>query len=133
MNEEEIIIGKAYTYFAIDSDSQTEVDFFQWLGIEPDSFETIETIHGGWVKTWKITTPMTEDPYLHPMIRGIMDRLLPIKDRLIAFKRAYPDLHYKLQVVLWQGHGTAGLSLDNDTLLFLGEIGALLDCDIYRQ
>ena len=54
MTEQALIIGKAYTYFAIDTYALTEADFFQWLGIEPDSFETIETIHGGWVKTWTI-------------------------------------------------------------------------------
>ena len=60
MTEQELIIGKAYTYFAIHSDTLTETDFSQWLGIEPNSFETIETIHGGWVKTWTISTPMTD-------------------------------------------------------------------------
>lgn len=133
MPEQELIIGQAYVYFAASSDHLTEADFLHGLGMEPDAFDTSGAGTDKYWIDWKITTPKTDDPFLHPMIRGIMDRLLPIKERLVAFKRAYPDLRYTLEVVLYQGAGTAGLSLDNDTLLFLGAIGAMVDCDIYRR
>lgn len=134
MNDPEIIIGEAYVYFDISIyGALTEVEFLNGLGLAPDSFTTGYAIDGGFWGSWKITTPMTEDPYLHPMIRGIVARLLPVKEQLIAFKQAYPDLQYKLTIVLYQGIGTAGLSFYNDTLGFLSEIGAIVDCDIYRK
>lgn len=132
MQEQEPIIGQAYVYFAVFSDHLTEADYLHGLGMEPDAFDTWGAGVGKPCKVWKITTPKTEDPFLRPMIRGIVDRLLPIKERLVAFKQAYPNLGYSLQVVLHQGDGAVGLSLDNDTLLFLGEIGATVDCDTYR-
>jgi Domain of unknown function (DUF4279) len=132
MAESELIIGQAYVYFAITSDTLTETDFLHWLGMEPDAFGISGVRSDNPRKSWEITTPKTDDPFLYPMIRGIVDRLIPIKDRLVAFKQEYPDLHYVLEVVLYQGDGTAGLSLDNDTLQFLAKIGAMIDCDIYR-
>ncbi len=130
--EQPLIIGQAYVYFSISSAILTEADFLQWLDMEPDVFNTWD-VQSGRSISWEITTPKTDDPFLHPMIRGIIDRLLPIKDRLIALKQAYPETNYTLEVVLYQGDGTAGLVIDNDTLRFLGEIGALVDCDIYRK
>ena len=38
MTEQALIIGKAYTYFAIESDTLTEADYLHWLGMEPDAF-----------------------------------------------------------------------------------------------
>lgn len=131
MTESALITNEAYVYFAIRSDILTKADCTKWLGMEP-----VETagINSGYLNDdWQISTPLTEDPFLLPMIRDIVARLGPIKDRLIAFKQAYPDLLYWLEVVLYKGDSAAGLGFDNDTLRFLGEIGATVDCDIYRK
>ena len=133
MDDPEIIIGQAYVYFAIKSDTLSQADCTQWLGKEPVATTGITSIFRAREEDWKISTPMTEDPFLHPMIRGIVDQLIPIKDRLISLKQTYPEVDYVLEVVLYQGHGTAGLFLYNDTLQFLAEIGATLDCDMYRM
>lgn len=128
MTEYASIPNEAYVYFAIRSDTLTKADCTRWLGMEP-----VETAGKGPNNNWQISTPLTEDPFLHPMIRDIVAQLVPIKDRLIAFKQAHPDLQYWLEVVLYQGDSAPGLGFENDTLRFLGEIGATIDCDIYRK
>ncbi len=128
MTENELITNEGYVYFAIRSDTLSKADCTRWLGMEP-----VETAGIGPDDDWQISTPLTDDPFLHPMIRDIVARLVPIKDRLMAFKQTYPELQYWLEVVLYKGDSAAGLSFDNDTLRFLGEIGATVDCDIYRK
>ncbi len=131
MTENELITNEGYVYFATRSDILTKADCTQWLGMEPVETAGISSSYPN--DDWQISTPLTEDPFLHPMVRDIVARLVPIKDRLIAFKQAYPDLLYWLEVVLYKGDSMAGLGFDNDTLRFLGEIGATVDCDIYRK
>jgi len=130
MDDDGIITGRAYVYFAIRSETLTKADCAKWLEMEPVETHGITSLYPE--EDWKISTPMTEDPFLHDMIRAVVDQLIPIKDRLLALKETYPEVSYVFTVVLDQGHGTAGLSLYNDTLLFLAEIGVLLSCDIYR-
>ena len=117
------ISDRGYARFDIFSNTLTEADHLHWLGMEPDSFVTSESTY------WKITTPLTLNINQSNIIRQIVKRLIPIKDRLIAFKQAYPDLHYELCVVMWSS--TIDLSLGNDTLLFLGEIGAELRSEMF--
>ena len=112
-----------YAGFIIYADNLTAADCVQWLGMEPDGFDTPED------KNWTITTPLTVNMDQSTMIRQIIKRLIPIKDRLIALKQAYPDLHYQLNVVIWSS--TLNISLGNDTLLFLGEIGAGLGNEMF--
>lgn len=129
--EEDFIPNQGYVYFAIKSDVLTIEDCTQMLGMEPRFRRELNA--SSLPVYWEIGTKFVEDPYLYHMIRNIVGELLPIKDRLIALKQHYPELYYVLEVVLFKGEGTPVLSLENDTLLFLGEIGAILDCDIYRR
>jgi len=124
--------NKGYVYFAIGSYVLKKEDFLTSLGMPPDTFG----ISGLGVNkprlNWKITTPMTQNLDLFEMTRDIMYRLMPIKDRLIALKKAHPDLDYVLEVVFWIGNGsTPALYFENDLFLFFGEIGARFDCDMY--
>ena len=112
-----------YAVFSIYADNLTAADCVQWLGMEPNGADTSED------KNWTITTPLTINIDQSTMIRQIVKRLLPIKDRLIALKQAYPDLHYQLNVVIWSS--TLNISLGNDTLQFLGEIGAGLANEMF--
>lgn len=134
MTEKIIIATEGYVYFSLGSFILTEVDFLHWLGMEPDAFHISGKGVGKPRLNWKITTRRTINPDLPEMIEHIVDRLIPIKDRLIAFKRAYPDLNCQFQIVFWLGtEYVPALTIENDTLLFLGEIGAVLDCDMYNR
>lgn len=110
-----------------------EIDFKTWLGIIPDHFEKTQTDKGSFSINWTLTSGLVEDPYLYWMIRELVDRLMPAKDQLIALKLEYPDLLYKLCILLHKGDGEPALDMDNDTLRFLAEIGAALDCQIYNR
>lgn len=121
-----------YVYFSIGSFVLKKEDFLSGLGMPPDTFG----ISGLGVNkprlNWKITTPSTQNLDLFEMMQDIVYRLLPIKDRLIAFKKAHPDLDYALVLVFRMGNSsTPALYLENDLLLFFGEIGARMDCDMY--
>ena len=134
MTEKINISTDGYVYFSIGSFTLKEADFLHWLDMEPDTFHISGIGAGKPMLKWKITTRKTINPDLSEMIERIVDRLIPIKDRLIAFKRAYPDLNYQLQIVFWIGtEFVPALTIENDTMLFLGEIGALLDCDMYKS
>ncbi len=109
--------------FSISADNLTAADCVQWLGMGPDDSDSSDD------KNWTITTPLTVNMDQSTMIRQIVKRLLPIKDRLIALKQAYPNVHYQVYVVIWSS--TLNISLGNDTLQFLGEIGAGLSNEMF--
>jgi hypothetical protein len=121
--KQKLFTDTGYARFTIYSTSLAVENLVTKFGIEPDHFNTLETDH------WTISTPLSINTNQSTMIRQIVKRLIPIKDQLIAFKRAYPDSHYELQVVIWSRY--IDLSLSNETLLFLGEIGAALESEIF--
>jgi len=117
------VSNRGYARFDILSNTLMEADYLHGLVMVPDSFGNSES------KYWTINTPLTLNINQSIMIQQIVKRLMPIKDRLIAFKQAYPDLTYELTVVVWSSELDLGLS--NDTLLFLGEIGATLQSEMF--
>ena len=137
------ISDRGYARFNIFSKTLTEADYLHGLGMEPDSFVTSESL-GDHVPglgmepdsfvisectTWTIKTALTLNINQYTMIKQIVKRLMPIKDRLIALKQANPDLEYGLYVVIWSS--TLHLYLENDTLLFMGEIGAEFHYEVF--
>jgi Domain of unknown function (DUF4279) len=126
------IPNKGYVYFSIGSYVLKKEDFLTSLGMPPDTFGFSGLGVNKPRLNWKITTPMTQNLDLFEMTRDIMYRLMPIKDRLIALKKAHPDLDYVLELVFWIGNdSTPALYFENDLFLFFGEIGARFDCDMY--
>ena len=113
-----------YAKFDIYSRTVTDIDFLHWLGIESDSRE------GPREQYWAIRTPLTVNISRFNIIKSIMERLVPLKDRLIAFKQAYPDLEYDLFVVIWKSD--MHFYINSDTMLFLGEIGATLHSQTFE-
>ena len=124
-SKQEPIRSTGYARFDLRSDTLTEADFVHWLGLEPDEFCSTDNTWFDGTKTtiWRINTPMTQNSVSANQIRSIVNRLIPIKDRLIAIKQADPDLFCELDAILWSNPLDLYVDLDNETLLFLGEIG----------
>ncbi len=112
--------------FTLSSNTLTETDYSHWLGVEPDVFISKNNTEFEDTKTtiWGISTKMTPNTVSSILIRQIVNRLIPTKDRVIALKQAHPDLSCELELVYWSNPLDSFLYMDNETLLFLGEIGA---------
>ena len=124
-SKQEPIRRTGYARFKLSSSILREADFMHWLGLEPDEFgDTYNTeINGTKTTVWRIRTPITQNSVSATQVRSIVNRLIPIKDRLIAIKQADPDLFCELDAILWSNPLDLYVDLDNETLLFLGEIG----------
>ncbi len=127
------IRSTGYARFDLCSSTLTEVDFVHWLGLEPDEFGGTDNtgFDGTKTTTWSIRTPMTLNTVSTNLIRRIVNRLMPIKDRLIALKQAHPDLNAELDVVLWSNPLDLYIDMDNETLQFLGEIGGQFRSEMF--
>ena len=132
-SKQEPIRSTGYARFDLRSDTLTEADFVHWLGLEPDEFCSTDNTWFDGTKTtiWRINTPMTQNSVSANQIRSIVNRLIPIKDRLIAIKQADPDLFCELYVVLWSNPVDLDVDLDNETLQFLAETGAAFRSEIF--
>jgi hypothetical protein len=132
-SKQEPIRSTGYARFDLRSDTLTEADFVHWLGLEPDEFCSTDNTWFDGTKTtiWRINTPMTQNSVSANQIRSIVNRLIPIKDRLIAIKQVDPDLFCYLDVVLWSNPLDLYITMDNETLLFLGEIGVQFNSDMF--
>ena len=127
------IRSTGYARFDLRSDILTEADYVQWLGLEPDEFCGTDNTWFDGTKTtiWKIRTPMTPNTVSAKLVQRIVNRLIPIKDRLIALKQVDPDLICELDVVFWSDPLDLYTILDNETLLLLGEIGAQFHTEMF--
>ena len=106
----------------------------RWLGLEPDEFggtDDTDKFEGTKTTIWSIRTPMTLNSVSANLIRRIVNRLIPIQDRLIALKQAPPDLICELNVVLWSNLLDLYIDMDNETLQFLAEIGAEFRSELF--
>lgn len=122
-------------YFAIKTEDgsiqEDTIDGF--LGLDPTKFTKMYS-RGTKPKCtiWEISTDKVKDPNMSLLINDIIRAIRPFKDKLIKFKEAYNDVVYLLEIVIYHGDNAAGFSLENDQLLFLSEIGAVIDVDQYN-
>jgi Domain of unknown function (DUF4279) len=133
-SKQEPISSTGYARFKLCSSILREADFMHWLGLEPDEFggtDNTDQFEGTKTTIWSIRTPMTQNSVSANQVRSIVNRLIPIKDRLMAIKQADPDLICELDVVLWSDPLDLYITMDNETLLFLGEIGAEFSSEMF--
>ena len=133
-SKQEPIRSTGYAHFKLSSSIFNEADFMHWLGLEPDEFcgtDDTDKFEGTKTTIWSIRTPMTLNTVSASLIRSIVNRLIPIKDRLIALKQAHPDLICELNVVLWSNPLDLYIDMDNETLHFLAEIGAEFHSEMF--
>jgi len=133
-SKQEPIRSTGYARFDLCSSILREADFMHWLGLEPDEFggaDNTDQFEGTKTTIWSIRTPMTQNSVSANQVRSIVNRLIPIKDRLIAIKQADPDLFCELDVVLWSDPLHLYINMDKETLLFLGEVGVQFNSDMF--
>ncbi len=102
-----------FASFRVYSENLTSADVAQWLGAD---YEDIQI-------------PLTTNRRGGLLVRQVVEKLLPFKDRLVALKQAMPEVHYTLTVVVWST--LTHFDLDSESMRLLGEIGARLDSEIF--
>ena len=128
-------------YFALDGDDFEPDVVTEFLGILPTSVK----IKGSKVpnklpakNSWELSTENIVNEYIDvfSMAESITDTLMPIKDKLKRVIETY-NLVPRLEVVLWfsvnEEHSTPAIGFEPSTISFLGEIGAFIDIDTYKQ
>ena len=73
------------------------------------------------------------NPIYHDEIERLVGMLQNHSSEFIQFKTAYPEIEYVLQIVIYYGDETPGLSFTKQTLHFVTAIDAIIDCDIYNS
>ena len=118
--------------FTLSSNTLTEKDYKHWLGVEPDVFISPDNPdYEDTQTTWGISTGMTPNTVSSILVRKIVSRLIPIKDRVIALKQAHPDLSCELELVYWSNPLDSFLYMDKEMMLLLGEIGAQFHTEMF--
>lgn len=124
-----------YCYFALKSESTSAADISRRLGMEPDEVLVrgsrrpeldLPRLHA-----WKIVC--RGDERFHEQVQHVVDRLLPLRDELVALT-ADPDITASLVVVrrFRDGDGAdLGWWISAESLAFLASLRASLDVDEY--
>ncbi|MDX8050150.1 GNAT family N-acetyltransferase [Lentzea sp. BCCO 10_0798] len=124
-----------YAYFALESDTVSAAEIAQRLGLEPDEVlvrgskrpeHDVPRVHA-----WKIVDRGAGR--LDEKIQNVVDRLLPIRDELVALT-AMSDMSASLVVVRFCRDGDGadlGWWISAEALAFLTSVRASLDVDEY--
>jgi len=128
-------------YFAFDGDDFDPDVVTKLLGIEPSYIKRKgERIPGKIPKrsSWVLSTEDVKSEYvdIYDMSTQIINQLKPKKAQIIELKNKY-ELSTRLQVVLAiamsEEISTPAIGFEIDTVTFLGEVGAFIDVDSYRN
>lgn len=128
-------------YFAFDGDEFDPDEITAFLGIEPSYTKRKgEKIPGKIPKknSWVLSTEDVKSEYvdIYEMSTDIVNQLKPKKAQIIELKNKY-DLAVRFQVVLAiamnEDISTPAIGFEIDTVSFLGEVGAFIDVDSYRN
>ena len=112
-----------YAYFNIWTNIEDKaVDYVHWLGLESDKIENIDRL---------FRPQMLLNEGSTRLIRRMVKRLIPFKERLIALKQAHPDLHFELIVLFWSDPLYLYIYLEKETLQFLAETGIEFDSELF--
>jgi hypothetical protein len=108
------------------------------LGMEPTSTHNAGEAHGSGAARWKhgqwaLTSPLPEDIALEPHIEWLLDRLLPVQNRVREVLQSDSRLKADFFCGLWFTRDNEGLGLRPATLQAIGSLGAELNLDIYFE
>ena len=117
-----MIDTKGYTYFAI----KTEDDhlglhhFDKYLSIKPTRFQ--KKFERGQIPkstTWEYSSGDSINPFYFDEIEKLIGILEPHKEEFKLFKANCKDIYFVLEVVIFLGDNSPGLSFSRKTMSFL--------------
>ncbi|MEK9198252.1 DUF4279 domain-containing protein [Ureibacillus sp. FSL E2-3493] len=126
-------------YYSISGDDFPLEEFTKKVGITPtDAFRKGETIVIGKNKhiksktTWEFGSELelTDEPL--KQIRSIVDPLQNSVDIINQFKVEF-NLTNRLVIVIYMGDTPPGLIFDSKVIEFVHNVGAQIECDIYKE
>ncbi|MCO6148413.1 DUF4279 domain-containing protein [Flavobacterium sp. NRK1] len=125
-----------YVYFAIKAeDSDFDLALFNsFLTIQPTHYQ--KKFEKGSVPVctiWEYGTKKLANPFYFEAIEQLIDVLENHTLEFLRLKKDYPSVEYVLEVVIYLGDETPGLSFSNRTVKFINDVGGIIDCDIYNS
>ncbi len=108
------------------------------LGIQPSRSHDAGEAHGSRASVWKhgqwaLESPLPQESELEEHLRWLLDRLLPVCDRIVEVGRADPRLKVDFFCGLWLKDKMEGLEVTPKTLEGIASLGANLQLDIYYE
>jgi hypothetical protein len=130
-----MIYSAGYLYFAIKTEDEnfSLSDFNAYLSIAPTRF-TQRGINGNrpFCSTWEYASAdLTNSNYYAELEKLIASLSLHTKE-FVRLKNQKADLFFVLQLVIYVGENSPALSFSTQVIQFLNEVGAEIDCDIYK-
>jgi hypothetical protein len=127
---------KGYVYFGIKTENPNLdlSDFDALLSIKPTRFQKM--FEKGPIPkstSWQFSSDNLISPFFFDEIEKLITKLEPHKDEFKELKLKLPELYFFLEVVIYMGDETPGLSFSRNTLEFINYLEAEIDCDIYGQ
>jgi Domain of unknown function (DUF4279) len=122
-------------YLAIRTENEEiNLEWFNaYLTIKPTTFSKMfETGKTPVCTSWEYSSGNLTNPIYADEISKLISKLSNHTSEFLKLKSENPEFHFVLEVVIYLGNETPGLSFDSQTLEFLTTIGAEIDCDIYN-
>ncbi len=134
-------MNEGRVYFALDGDDFDPDELTLFLGIEPSYILRKGSRIPGRVpvkNSWSISTENIVNEYINifEMSSSIIKIIKPFKGKILeavdAFKLT-PRFEVVLSISMSDEYSTPALGFEADDISFLGEIGAFIDIDTYRN
>ena len=125
-----------YTYFAIKTENESfELETFnKYLSIQPTRFQKM--FERGKVPVctiWEYSSGDLTNPYYFEEIEKLVAKLSEHKSEFLKLKSENPEVDFILEIVIKLGDETPGLHFSKETIQFVNDIDAVIDCDIYNS
>lgn len=125
-----------YAYFAIKTENENFelVTFNKYLSILPTSFQKMFARGNVPVCTiWEYCSGDLTNPYYFEEIEKLVAKLSEHKSEFLKLKSENPEVDFILEIVIKLGDETTGLHFSKETIQFVNDIDAVIDCDIYNS
>ncbi|WP_440906512.1 DUF4279 domain-containing protein (plasmid) [Catenovulum sp. SX2] len=128
-------------YFALDGGNIEPEELSKFLGIEATSIYRKDSREFGKrsnINSWELSTPNVIGEYVdvYELSKELIVELLPKKDLIIAAIKRFnftPRFEVVLCISTNEEHSTPAIAFDANVVKFLGEVGAYIDIDTYRN
>jgi hypothetical protein len=130
-----MIHSAGYIYFAIKTEDENFglSEFNEYLSITPTKF-TQRGTNGKrpFCSVWEYASADLTHSNYYAELETLIERLSPHTKEFVRLKNEKIDLFFVLQLVIYVGENSPALSFSTKVIQFLHEVGAEIDCDIYK-
>ncbi|MFP9113020.1 DUF4279 domain-containing protein [Flavobacterium sp. RHBU_3] len=124
-----------YVYFAAKTENESiDLEWFNLrLSLLPTRFSKMfERGKTPVCTSWDYSSAKLINPIFGEEIDRLIAVLAQHKEEFLKLKTENPEICFVLEVVIYHGEETPGLSFSKEVLDFVHAVGAEIDCDIYN-